>query len=378
MTTDALYTGERPGLIARVRDILIRPQSEWRRIAAEDQAPLIGPYVLLLAIAGALAGFAAGVLYSGDFEINAALAGKAVSAALYIICAVAAVVVAGWVINVLAPRFGADANAGQASKLAAYAATPALVAALAAVAPPVAGVVMGAGVIYAFILVALGVQTLMPLNDPDNNVPRFTISLAAASAVIVALAATFIGPFIQSGRDALNGAIEVVAPAPAAPPIVRRSEVETAIARLSQADATPILGDPARLAEQFPDTLPSGFARRSVTTAQRGGISRADSVYRRGSATLLVAIIQYSTAVDPAAFATLLDVKADGRHEDGYVRSQSIDGRFYAEEVEAETARYVVIGRGVVMIAEGGVTMDQARAAVETIGLQRLEAMFGR
>src|SRR5690606_16116752 len=59
-------------------------------------------------------------------------------------------------------------------------------------------------------------------------------------------------------------------------------------------------------------------------------------------------------------------------------RSQSIDGRLYAEDVGAQTARYVVIGRGVVMIAEGGVTMDQARAAVETIGLQRLEAMFGR
>jgi hypothetical protein len=30
------------------------------------------------------------------------------------------------------------------------------------------------------------------------------------------------------------------------------------------------------------------------------------------------------------------------------------------------------------MIAEGEITMDQARAAVETIGLQRLESMFGR
>ena len=56
----------------------------------------------------------------------------------------------------------------------------------------------------------------------------------------------------------------------------------------------------------------------------------------------------------------------------------NVDGRFYAEEVRAGTSRYVVIGRGVIMIAEGGVTMDQARAAVETIGLQRLEALFGR
>ena len=74
----------------------------------------------------------------------------------------------------------------------------------------------------------------------------------------------------------------------------------------------------------------------------------------------------------------MLDVKADGPIEGGYNRTQAIDGRFYAEEVRAGSSRYVVIGRGVIMIAEGGVTMDQARAAVETIGLQRLEGMFGR
>jgi hypothetical protein len=46
--------------------------------------------------------------------------------------------------------------------------------------------------------------------------------------------------------------------------------------------------------------------------------------------------------------------------------------------VGAERARYVVIGRGVAMIAEGEVTIDQARAAVETIDLRRLESVFGR
>ncbi|MFN3463845.1 MAG: YIP1 family protein [Terricaulis sp.] len=378
MTTDALDTGERPSLIARVRDILIRPQNEWRRIAAEDPAPLIGSYVLPLAIAGALAGFGAGVFYAGSFALNAALIDEAVSAALYVLFAIAGVMVAGWLINALAPRFGAEANADHAKRLAAYASTPVLVAAVAAVAPPISGIMMGAGVVYALVLIAIGVPTLMPLADADNGAPRFVISFAGAAAAVAALGAMVLGPLIQSGRDALSGAVEVAAPAPAAPPIVRRSAVETTIARLAQSDAPSLLGDPQRLAEQFPDTLPSGFTRQSVSTAQRGGISRADSVYRQGDATLSVAIIQYSSSVDPAAFAALLDVRASGRHEGGYARSQSIDGRLYAEDVGAQTARYVVIGRGVVMIAEGGVTMDQARAAVETIGLQRLEAMFGR
>lgn len=378
MTTDALYTGERPGLIARARDILIRPQSEWRRVASEEPSPLIGSYVFPLAILGALVGFGASVLYGGSFAVNAALAWKAVSALLYAVFAVLGVMIGAWVIGLLAPRFGAEANSGRAMQLAAYSATPVLIAALGAIAPPVAGVLIGVGVIYALVLLALGMQPLMPLRDPENNVPRFTLTFAAVAAAIAALAAAFIGPLVHTGREALTGAIETVAPPPAAPELPRRSAAEMAIDRLSQAEATLLLVDPVRLEEQFPDSLPGGFERQSVAKAQGGGVSRADGVYRGGAATLSVAIIQYSANVEPAALATLLEIKPDGVTESGYNRTQSIDGRFYAEEVSAGASRYVVIGRGVIMIAQGGVTMDQARAAVETIGLQRLETMFGR
>ena len=38
--------GERPSLFARVRNILVHPQSEWRRIAAEDHAGIAGQWVV--------------------------------------------------------------------------------------------------------------------------------------------------------------------------------------------------------------------------------------------------------------------------------------------------------------------------------------------
>lgn len=376
-TADELY-GARPGLFARVRNILIRPQAEWRRIASEDHAPLIGSYVVPLVVLGAIISFAASVLYGDSFALNASLVSKAVSAALYVVFAIAGVLASSLVISWLAPRFGAEANGEHANRLAAYAATPILVATFAAIAPPIAGGVVAVGVIYALVLLALGMEPLMPLRDPGNNVPRFTILFAVIAALMAALVATFVGPLIHSGREALTGAVASVAPPPAAPVIVSRSGAELAIDRLSQANGASILTDPARLSEQFPDSLPGGFARQSFSTAQRGGISRADAVYRDGAATLSLSIIQYGSAVDPAALAALLAVQADGTVEGGYNRTQSIDGRFYAEEVRAASSRYVVIGRGVVMVAQGGVTMDQARAAVETIGVDRLEAMFGR
>lgn len=376
-TADELY-GPRPGLFARVRNILIRPQSEWRRIAAEDHVPLIGSYVMPLALLGGVVSFAASVLYGGSFALNASLVSKGVSAVLYVAFAVLGVIAAGVIIKWLAPRFGAEPNGEHADRLAAYSATPILAAMFAAIAPPVAGGVVAAGVIYALVLLALGMQPLMPLRDPDNSVPRFTILFAVIAALVIALFAMFVGPLINSGREMLTGAVEAVAPPPAAPDLPRRSGAELAIDRLSQANATSILTDPARLEEQFPDSLPGGFARQSTSKAQRGGVSRSDASYRDGGATLSLSILQFDSDVDPAALAALLAVQADGAVDGGYNRTQSIDGRFYAEEVRAASSRYVVIGRGVAMIAQGGVTMDQARAAVETIGLQRLEGLFGR
>ncbi len=374
MTTDVL-DGEPRGFIARVRGIMVRPQSEWQRVATEERASLLGTYVAPLAIAGAIVGLAASFAYS-RFALNPALAWKGIAAALYVVFAIVGVLIAGAVINFLIRRFGGEGDGWRAKQLAVYASTPILIAAFGAIAPPVAAILLGAGVIYAFILLAIGVPRLMPLPDPENNVPRFTLAFGAASLGIVALAAAFIGPLVNTGREALLGAVQAIVPAPPIPEVERRSAAELAIDRLAQSDGARVLVDPARLGEQFPESLPSGLARHSVATAQGGGVSRADAVYRRDGAELSVSIIQFATNVDPAGAAALFDIKPDAQQEDGYARTQAIDGRLFSEEIAGEAARYIVIGRGVAMIASGNVTMDQARAAIETIDLQRLEASF--
>ena len=377
MSSDAM-SGERPGLWARVPGMLMRPQAEWERIAGEEPTPLIGSYVAPLAIVGAIVGFAAGLLYSG-FELNPALAWRGVTAALYVVFSALSVAVAAVLINILARRFGAEGVAGRARQLAAYAATPILIAAVgAALAPPVALLVTLAGVVYALILLGMGVRRLMPMPDPENNVPRFAIAFALAALAVAALTGMFIAPLMSAGREAVVGAVASVAPERAAPEIESRPAVELAIQRLAESNGASVLTAPERLSEQLPDSLPGGFHRQSVAAAQRGGISRADGVYRDETTTLSVSIIQFASSVDAAAFAASLQIKTDNAGADGYVRTQRIDGRLFAEEVTPESSRYVVIGRGVAMIADGGVTVDQARAAVETIDLRRLEAMFGR
>ncbi|MBX3429419.1 MAG: YIP1 family protein [Hyphomonadaceae bacterium] len=378
MTAADELHGERAGLFVRVRNILIRPQSEWRRIAAEDHAPLLRNYVVPLALLGAIVGFVADVAYGGHFAISAALLWKAISAALYVMFAVFSVLAAATLVRILAPRFGAERNPEAAHRLAAYSATPILIAALGALAPPIAGGLVVAGIVYALALLAFGVQPLMQLRDPDGNVPRFTFWFAMTAAVTAALVAAFVGPLLQSGRSQLNGAVATLAPTQAIPEMQRRSAAESTIERLTQTNASALPANPMRLAEQLPHSLPGGFERQSVTSTQAGGVSRADADYRAGPATLSVSVIQFARDVNPAALAGELAIRPDGPQAGGYARTQLIDGRFYAEEVGVSTSRYVVIGRGVIVITQGDVTMDQARGAVETIGLQRLESMFGR
>ncbi|HRO04702.1 MAG TPA: hypothetical protein PLS69_13965, partial [Terricaulis sp.] len=67
-----------------------------------------------------------------------------------------------------------------------------------------------------------------------------------------------------------------------------------------------------------------------------------------------------------------LSVRQDAH---GYARHQITQGRLVAEDVSAESVRYTIIGRrlAVSIAGAGGASMDEARAAIETIGITRLE-----
>jgi hypothetical protein len=75
-----------------------------------------------------------------------------------------------------------------------------------------------------------------------------------------------------------------------------------------------------------------------------------------------------------------VNVQQSRQDADGYSRTRTVDSRVINEEVSnsAGTASYGVIGRGVAVTAEGsgGVSIDQARAAVEAVGIERLERAF--
>jgi hypothetical protein len=139
--------------------------------------------------------------------------------------------------------------------------------------------------------------------------------------------------------------------------------------------------DPARLQEQLPQTLPGGFALTSASSSSAMGAAQAEGVYQSGDAQLRVNIVHMGAMGVMATMAQGMNVQENRQDANGYARTQTIDGRVYTEEVSnsSRSASYGVVGRGVAVTAQGanGVTLDQARAAVETIGVQRLERQFG-
>ena len=138
--------------------------------------------------------------------------------------------------------------------------------------------------------------------------------------------------------------------------------------------------DPALVQAQLPQTLPGGFALTSSSSSAAIGMSQAEGVYRSADAELRLIVVQTGTMGALASLAAGMNVQENSQSADGYARTQTIDGRIYSEEVNtaSSSASYGIIGRGVAVSAEGThITLDQARAAVETVGVQRLEREFG-
>lgn len=377
MSTD-IADGERPGLFQRVRGLIATPRQEWGRIDAESSARVLRGHVMPLAALSALAGLG-GHLIESDFAINSRLIWSGVSALIFVVLTVLAVIVLGWAIDWLAPRFGAERNADQARKLAGYSITPFLVAGVAALVPLIAPIFLIAGAVYAVVLLVIGLGILMP--PGEEKLTGYVVSLLGVGAALAIAFALFVSPLLGNARELVASATTSLTAATAteAPP-TPQSEAEQALARVAQGYGAPQAVDVARLAEQLPRLLPNGFELGATQTGAAAGVETVTAEYASGDARLTILLAHYSGADGAANIGGVVNVPEPARTADGYARVEVLSGRLFIEEFGAGIApRYGVVGDGVALIVTGGgeATIDQARAAIETISIQRLERLFG-
>ena len=109
-------------LLNRVKAILLTPQAEWKVIARERDtlSDLLIKYVAILAAIPEVAHFIGQSLIAGSAPVVPNL----VRAVVVYAVAFAMVYIIAGVIDLLAPRFGAEKNFPSAVKLSAYSHTP--------------------------------------------------------------------------------------------------------------------------------------------------------------------------------------------------------------------------------------------------------------
>ena len=114
------------GIVERVKNICLTPNTEWPVIATEPSTTggLITGYVAPLAAIGAVAGFIGGSIvgrslpFLGTYR-TPIVAGLGVAVFSFVM-AIVGIVILSFIINALAPTFSGEKNSSQATKVAVY------------------------------------------------------------------------------------------------------------------------------------------------------------------------------------------------------------------------------------------------------------------
>jgi len=165
--------------IERAKNIIVSPNKEWDVIALEqpNTGQIIMGYVLLLAGAAAVAAFIGYGLIGFNYGLfRYSSTGWGIYYALNVLVgAIAGVFISAFVIDALAPSFGSEKNMGRSVQLVAYSYTPAWVAGILAIYPPLAiiGVIAG---LYGFYILYVGMPKLKK-TPADKNAGYFVVSI---------------------------------------------------------------------------------------------------------------------------------------------------------------------------------------------------------
>lgn len=173
-------------LVNRARNIILKPREEWNVIDAEplDIKELLTTYVIPLAAIGPIATFIGWTVFGFGGIVRLSVGVALQFAILSFIAAIAGVFIIAWIVNALAPTFGAQQSMPQAIKLAVYGATASWLAAIFGLVPALAFLsILG---LYSLYLLYVGLPIMMKAPQ-EKVIPYFvaTIVVAVISYVLL-------------------------------------------------------------------------------------------------------------------------------------------------------------------------------------------------
>jgi len=178
-------------LQTRVRDIITKPASEWREIAAESTTigELMLGYAVPLTAIPAVCGFIGlsviGISTPLTTPLRVGPVRGLANALVGYVLGLVSIYVAALVVEKLAPTFQSRGNAAQAMKMVVFACTPIWVAGVLQLVPALSPLTFLAG-LYAIYLFYLGLPYVM--HTPSEKVIPYML---VAAAIIIVLSVTF-------------------------------------------------------------------------------------------------------------------------------------------------------------------------------------------
>lgn len=382
------------GMLARIKALLTRPDPTWDQIDLEPASVggLFRGYVLPLAAVPAVAG-AIGMMVFGisggfmgfGFSFRPSPLWIAGNALLQYGLGLAMIFIMSLVINGLANTFGATQDRVQATKVAAYAPTASWVAGAAMILPQL-WIIAFLGGLYSLYLLWLGLPKLMKAPD-ERKLPYFLAVLAVvivAGIVVGSVSSAVMGAGRMAGiagAGAMSGKLTV--PGQGEVDLGRLQEegkrLEEAARRIESGEGVAAT-DPEVLKAYLPASV-AGFTRTRVeaSSGEAAGIegAQAEATYEKAGANVRLQVTDIGAAGALAGMASAFKVKSSEETADGYEKVDTINGRLTQEKYNrtSRSGEYsVLVGQRFMVEARGeGVSMDDLKAAVAAVGMDRLE-----
>ena len=188
------------GLVARAKELILRPASTWDVIEAEEATieglyrSWVMPLAAIPAVCGAVGSLAFGRFAIFGIHFRPSVVGILSRAVATYALTLACVYVLALVVDELALRFGGERSRTQAFKLAAYSGTAGWIAGVFALVPGLGGLFALLGGLYSLYLFYLGLPKLMR-SDPEQTLTYFGLSLLVmiGLAILVGMLSSCVG-----------------------------------------------------------------------------------------------------------------------------------------------------------------------------------------
>lgn len=177
-----------PGLLSRVKNIVLSPKAEWPVIAPEPTtaAQLFVGYVMPLAVLAALIGFlrmsVLGVNSAFGTSFRMPIASGLTYTVMMFVSALFGVFVVGLIINALAGTFSGAKDQRQALKVSAYSLTPAMLSSVLALSPILPTLLQLLAGLYGIYVLYLGLPVLM--QSPKEKAFGYTASVVICTILV--------------------------------------------------------------------------------------------------------------------------------------------------------------------------------------------------